>query len=90
MPAKQSPTPERPLWTYRELASHWGCHEMTLRRYVRQGRLKVLRLSTHIVRISDEERQRFEREAEGYTERPAPTRRYERRRREPAELQDRT
>jgi transposase-like protein len=52
-----------PTWTYRSLATHWDVNEWTVRRWVRQGRLKVIRLGEHTVRITDAERLRFEQEA---------------------------
>ena len=60
------PTPAPPIWTYRSLADYWQVNEWTIRSWVRKKRLAVMRLGGPdgtTIRISDEERRRFEREA---------------------------
>jgi excisionase family DNA binding protein len=46
-----------------ELAARWGVHSLTIRRRIKRGEIKVLRLSRQIVRIEIAELERIEKEA---------------------------
>ena len=48
-------------WTVFEVAERFQAHEITVRRWIREGRLRPLRLG-RLVRITQEELERFERE----------------------------
>ena len=54
--------PKTPL-TIAKLAERWDVHELTIRRKIKRGEIKVLRLSTQIVRIELAEIERIEKEA---------------------------
>ncbi len=65
-PREQTPPPITPTWTYEAIAAHWHVSPWTIRDWVKQGRLHVMNLGGPegtTKRISDEERQRFERAA---------------------------
>jgi excisionase family DNA binding protein len=46
-----------------ELASRWGCHPLTIRRRLKRGEIKCLRISSQLVRIELAEVERIEKEA---------------------------
>jgi hypothetical protein len=50
-------------WTIKAAAARWQCHELTVRRKIRRGELKVLRFSPQCVRIPYAEILRCELEA---------------------------
>jgi excisionase family DNA binding protein len=51
-------------YTVENLHHRWGAHCVTIRRWIREDRLKALRLG-RLVRITAEEVARFEREGAG-------------------------
>lgn len=51
-----------PTYTIREVADDLRVHEETVRRWIRSGRLKVIRLGHRTVRITEEELSRIKRE----------------------------
>jgi hypothetical protein len=62
--AKKTELPdEQQLWTIQRTAARWQCHELTVRRKIRRGELKVLRFSPQHVRIPFAEILRHEEEA---------------------------
>ena len=50
-------------WTIKSAAARWQCHELTVRRKIRRGELRVLRFSRQHVRIPFAEILRHEKEA---------------------------
>jgi excisionase family DNA binding protein len=46
-----------------ELAARWGVHSLTIRRRIKRGEIKALRLGRQIVRIELAEVERIEKEA---------------------------
>ena len=60
--SKQTHTPVGPRhFTVADIAQRFGAHEVTIRRWLREGRIKPLRLG-RLVRITSEELERFEKE----------------------------
>ena len=51
-----------PTYTIQEVASDLQVHEETVRRWIRAGKLKVIRLGHRTVRITEEEFNRIKRE----------------------------
>jgi excisionase family DNA binding protein len=62
------PTPKQQLWTIQRAAARWQCHELTVRRKIKRGELKVLRFSRQHVRIPFAEILRHEQEARAWTD----------------------
>lgn len=52
-------TPEDTWVSIADAAEQLGVHARTLRRYIKDGKLSVLRLSPQVVRIKPEELERF-------------------------------
>ncbi|MCB1225862.1 MAG: helix-turn-helix domain-containing protein [Verrucomicrobiales bacterium] len=48
-----------------ELAARWGVCQLTIRRRIKRGEIRCLRLGRQLVRIEIEEIERIEREARG-------------------------
>ena len=60
--SKQEHTPVGPRhFTVADLKHRFGAHEVTIRRWIREGRIKPLRLG-RLVRVTVEEVERFEKE----------------------------
>jgi excisionase family DNA binding protein len=51
-----------PTYTMEEVAKELRVHEQTVRRWVKAGKIKVIRLGHRTVRITDEELKRIKRE----------------------------
>lgn len=51
-----------PTYTIQDVAKELQVHEDTVRRWIRAGKLKVIRLGHRTVRISEEEFNRIKRE----------------------------
>jgi excisionase family DNA binding protein len=49
--------------TIQQLAARWAVHPLTIRRRIKRGEIKALRLGTQIVRIEFSEIERIEKEA---------------------------
>jgi excisionase family DNA binding protein len=51
-----------PTYTIEQVAKELQVHSETVRRWIRQGKLKVMRLGHRTVRITEEELERVKRE----------------------------
>jgi excisionase family DNA binding protein len=63
-PTSPSPSQHRPFWTIHQVAQErWNCCILTVHRLIKAGKLKPHRIG-RMVRISQTELERFEREAQ--------------------------